>query len=200
MDTAFPRPASAGGKEGGAMGTTPTKGAPRGAQLVHRLDLLVDGLKKHGGDPGLPVLFAVNDFTVIRDRLTEAMVEKSAATARERLQRQKTAAQAQTARALYQQGVAAIEGFYGLESPTLGEFGVAPRKGPGSPAARGARKTKHARRVKQQPSAQPSPAAVPTAPEPSPAPAMAASPSLAAPPLPSPTDTVATSTETGGAP
>jgi hypothetical protein len=115
---------------------------------------MVDGVTKHGADPGFPSFFAVNNLTAEHDMVAQAILAENAARARERsllLGWPQRSADAQTA---YARAVAAVEGWLGLDNPQLREFGVRPRKGKDSKSAAGARKARKTRRLKKAVQAQ----------------------------------------------
>jgi hypothetical protein len=123
------------------------RGVLSGADLVHRLSQMTDGVAKHGNDPGFPNFFAVNDIGAVRDAASMALLKQNAAKAVEKSLAVQVKGEAVDARDLFDRAVLAVESFYGLDSPTLREFGVRPRKGADSAKPNAVRKAKKTRQA-----------------------------------------------------
>jgi hypothetical protein len=168
---------SSGGAIAASSGSAPVP-RPSGLSasvLLHRLNLLVDGVQKHKAEPGFPSFFAINDLGAVRDMLAVVATQASAAKAQVKALAVPAKAEAASARALYSKGVQAIESWLGLTDPRLEGFGIKPRKGPASPHAVAARTAKRNKRAKQK--AQAGAASVPASSPSSSAPSSPASPS-----------------------
>jgi hypothetical protein len=118
--------------------------------LLHRLQELADGVKKHGTDAGFPSFFAVNDLQVVHDQLALAVVLANADKGDLKTLVLASKPQLASARDLYQRGVFAVESWLGPSSPRLSQFGLKPRKGPASVHAKAARALHKRAKVKAQ--------------------------------------------------
>jgi hypothetical protein len=107
------------------------------------------GAAKHGLEPGFPSFFATNNLAARADQVAQAVLKANALKADERALAISVKQEAAEIRALYDRGIMAVEGFYGLSNPTLREFGVRPRKGADSTHVRGAKKARQVRRARK---------------------------------------------------
>jgi hypothetical protein len=124
--------------------------SPSAASLIHRLGQVLDGLQKHGAEPGFPSFFAVNNLGAVRDALALAAVTAEAHKAQVKTQVIAAKNQKPVLADLWARCVGALESYYGLENPDLKQYGITPRRGPASPRTKGTRTLRRNRRLKAQ--------------------------------------------------
>ena len=123
------------------------KGTLSGARLVHSLQQLADGVDKHKGEPDFPNYFATNDVRAELDMVGNALLAEKATVAVLHLAVTNEKGQRAAAMDLYARSVAAVESYFGADSPTLVVFGIRPRKGRYSPSSK-LTKAAHKRKAK----------------------------------------------------
>jgi hypothetical protein len=132
---------------GAHQGTRTGLSAPA---LLQRLQQIADGVQKHQEEPGFPSFFSVNDIQAIHDRFALEVVQASADKGRLKGMVLSSKQQLASAHDLYQRGVLAVESYMGLTNPLLSEFGLKPRKGPGSSHAKAMRTLRKREKAKVQ--------------------------------------------------